>query len=305
MIRAVLLAALVVAALPARADTPGVPPIQPLHPESAPVENPDPAAAAEALRALVSEAAAGPEMAIRPPPPVIDLEPGRNTVVPIARGQLNRLRTPFPRPVLKTASQAETRIEGGVVYVASESPEKITLYLMDEASPDQAMSLTLLPREIPPVDVKLNLRGYEPVAVPVAPAQAETFELEQPYVRTIKTLFRSLAMGEVPQGYGLAQIPGGRHPLMPECRLGSVLVTPAQLLTGHSIMAIVAKVENLTYDEVVTIDEARCGAPNVLAVAAWPRLSLGPGESTELYIAVRRPSQAPTTVRPSVIGGAR
>jgi conjugal transfer pilus assembly protein TraK len=287
------------------AQTPGVP-IRPLQPEAAAAvaTSSDAAAEARALQALVALAGAGPAMEIKPPPPQMTLEAGVNAIIPIARGHLNRLRTPFVRPVLKTASTAQTLIEQGVIYVGSNDNDPITLYIMDESTPDQAMSLTLLPRDLPPVDIRLDLKGYEPVTTPVIAAEAERFELDQPYVRAIKSLFRSLAMGEVPQGYGLSPIGSSGHPLMPQCRFGPVMVTPAQLLTGHSILTLVAKVENLGY-EVVTLDESRCAGPQVLAVAAWPSLTLGPGESTEVYIAVRRPASAPAAVRPSLVGARR
>ncbi|MDD5277740.1 MAG: hypothetical protein PHR16_16885 [Methylovulum sp.] len=37
----------------------------------------------------------------------------------------------------------------------------------------------------------------------------------------------------------------------------------------------------------------------VLAVAAWPKVVLGPNEATELYVVVRRPTDEAVTLRPS------
>ena len=50
-------------------------------------------------------------------------------------------------------------------------------------------------------------------------------------------------------------------------------------------------------------NETACASRNVLAVAAWPRFMLNPGEKTEVYVIVR--AQTPEDhglSRPSLIG---
>jgi conjugal transfer pilus assembly protein TraK len=55
----------------------------------------------------------------------------------------------------------------------------------------------------------------------------------------------------------------------------------------------------------IEFDERACASTQdeVLAVAAWPKVVLKPGESTELYVAVRRKDEAAITVRPSLLNG--
>jgi len=53
----------------------------------------------------------------------------------------------------------------------------------------------------------------------------------------------------------------------------------------------------------IEFDERSCatGKDEVLAVAAWPKVVLRPGESTELYVAVRRSAEQAATLRPSLL----
>ena len=66
-------------------------------------------------------------------------------------------------------------------------------------------------------------------------------------------------------------------------------------------MALVARASNTGFGD-IELDEAACAGPRVLAVAAYPRLRLAPGQETEVYIALRPiPDGSELTQRPSVI----
>ena len=317
----IALVAFLATTLPAAAlaDTTGGLPIRPLQAESgAPATLSDDesisqhiekvhAAVKEAQRNLPAGAAGAPGV---PPPPQITVKPGVHETQTISAKGLNRLRTPFHAPTIKTtarsSSAADTAVDGSVVYVDAFGGEPVSLYIMDKAAPDMAISLTLVPGNVQPVDVKLDVDGYDPALVmpPLESASEDGGSFDQPYVRAITGLFKSLALGEVPQGYGLTPIRDGRHPQMPVCAFGSVMLEPAQLLTGTDILTIVARAENIGYEH-VAINESSCAGASLLAVAAWPRIELAPGEATEVYIAVRRPVATSGSRRPSVIGGAR
>ena len=53
----------------------------------------------------------------------------------------------------------------------------------------------------------------------------------------------------------------------------------------------------------IEFDERACATGNaeVLAVAAWPKVVLRPGEATELYVVVRRSAEQAATLRPSLL----
>jgi conjugal transfer pilus assembly protein TraK len=185
--------------------------------------------------------------------------------------------------------------------VATGSEAPVTLYIADADSPEEALALTLAPRRIPPREVRLLLAGTtgKPRANPGAAAR---WEDAQPYVETLVFAFRDLARNRVPSGYGL------RRPARSErvrCATAGLDATTGQALDGNGLLLLIARVRNTskTHRE---IDERTCtaGTTPVAAVAAWPRLWLGPGEATELYLAVRpRDAERERRDRPSLLGG--
>jgi|GEM_PF-2462917 conjugal transfer pilus assembly protein TraK len=256
------------------------------------------------MRGQVGSNAGDQVSAQRGAPSELRVEPNVNQAVSVARGQLNRFVTPFAAPVVRSSGEAtSTEADGQVVYVATNSQTPITLFIHDEADPLNAISLTLIPRDVPAASVRIRMDGTETASHTIRPldwAGAESFELSQNYVATIRELFRSLAQGEVPSGYGIRSIRGS-HPLMPGCIQPGLEIVPAQEVTGHSIIVVVSRLTNRT-GRTIEFDERQCASDSVLAVAAWPHVELRPGASTELYIAVRRPTAGPANARPSVLG---
>lgn len=233
-------------------------------------------------------------------PGEITIHPGRTEMVQVARNHLNRFVTPFANPEVQSSAQAtSTKVEGSVVYVATASLEPVGLFIVDGDNPANAFSMTLMPREIPPVSMTLNLESYA-----AAPAKSTTSGAagaggESMHVEELRETFRALASGEIPSGYGMRQVTGF-NPNMPECVMPGLRAQPAQEITGANVVVIVSKLTNASGAPQV-VDESRCASDRVLAVAAWPRVELLPGQSTELYIAVRRAAPKPANARPSVL----
>lgn len=281
------------------ASTPAAPPSEPTAPASANV-----------LQQLVRSAPQAPRMRMRPPPAEITLRPGVAEQLPIARNVLNRLVVPFAEPRVRVADDETTTLDdikietqGSVLFVTPPPGDQaVSVFVEDKASPLRSFALTLIPSDIPPVSVTLRLPGGTDTqaAIAPAPAAAQQFERDQPFTAAISGLFRALAQQRLPEGYGLTELRGA-HPLMPECRLPGLRVLPAQFVEGHAIVAIVARVEN-TSSRTIHLDESACGARGVLAVAAWPQVELAPGDRTELYVALARPTAPSGARRPSTIG---
>lgn len=230
------------------------------------------------------------------------LVPGANQIIPIARGHLNRIITPFAHPVVHTTSRAKISTVANVLYVATQAEAPTALYVSPQGHQDVALSLTLLPRSIPPRVLRLRLADRAAAATGQAyhsAPRAGEWERASPYVETIESALRRLAIGEVPPGYGMRSWRAG-DPAM-ACVEPGIDVEAGQTLPGSSFILLVGVATNRT-DERLEIDEASCRYPGLLAVAAWPRASLAPGEHTELYMVVRRPSEArETRARPSLI----
>lgn len=240
------------------------------------------------------------------PPATLTVENGRNTVFSVALYHVNRIITPFRNPEIRTSSTATLTVENGIVYVTTQTEDPIALFIFDKSSPAQAISLTLNPAPVSPVSVTLSLAGYvgsqSSYAVDGNTEQARAWETDSPYVETLKALFKDLAQNKLPQGYSLSPL-NGRSPLMPACAMAGAEVIPMQLIEGAEVTAIVARVTNVTY-QTIEVNEAACRSERLMGAAAWPQTQLAPGQSTELYLALRPQSFVDDAAqRPSVLRG--
>jgi conjugal transfer pilus assembly protein TraK len=237
-------------------------------------------------------------------PQQLQVTPGINELIPIAVGHLNRLVTPFDNPVVTTTSQATTSTKGKIVYVATADETPVTLYITPGDNQDIALSLTLIPKRIPAREIHLSLDNdtYQMLTrlqQQTATTVGKLADKEQDYITTLKKLFRDLGLQKTPPGFSL------REPSQAEsihCQQDRVQIRTGQLLEGQDIIILVGVALN-TGATSIEFDERACAThkDDVLAVAAWPKVVLGPGEATELYIAVRRPVDEATTLRPSLL----
>jgi conjugal transfer pilus assembly protein TraK len=251
--------------------------------------------------AATAEGAPGTDRVLELGPKTVTVEPGTTTIVEVAINHLNRIVTPFAAPQVRTVSTATTQVDGNVVYVATASEEPVALYVTDGQDPQTALSLTLAPRHLPPREIRLQpsggpwrggiARGSPP------PAQA------QPYVEGLVAAFRDLAKNRLPPGQDLRRARRGEGI---RCRQPGLTVTGGQVLDGQRL-AIVTGVARNSGASALELEERSCSAGldgNVLAIAAWPRVWLEPGEATEVFVAVRpRAPDQEQRDRPSLLDG--
>ena len=247
----------------------------------------------------------------------IVVTPGNNVVIPIAQNQPNRLMTPFKNPVLVTADLqggrgddcGEACARGRVVYVTTEQTKPVTVFISEEGREDVAISLTMVPERIAPRQVELLLpkEVMETLRVGAGSAvvgdndEAKAWERSQPYVDMIRQSFRTIALGEVPQGYSLRRANGKDQ--LPFCQQTGLKFNFAngQVLEGHDMTVFVGTMKNIG-KEPVEFNEMRCGYWNVAAVTSYPLKVLRPKQATEVYVAVKREKQRPAgTVRKPLI----
>nr|WP_012728219.1 MobH family relaxase [Escherichia coli]ACQ77678.1 truncated TraI [Escherichia coli] len=199
----------------------------------------------------------------------------------------------------------EVCIKENVVYVATDKQYPVTMFITEKGSEAQALSLTMVPRRIPPREVFLKLDGGVGITGAFANTKAETWEQSQPYVETIRSVFRKIALGEVPQGYTLNRIPAGAA--VPSCAHPGVKVdfSKGQYMMGHHLNVFIGVALNVS-DQPIEFKEALCGSWDVAAVTTWPLNVLEPGQKTEIYVAKKQKrGLAPTSKRPSLLGGAQ
>ncbi|MDO9105798.1 MAG: type-F conjugative transfer system secretin TraK [Methylovulum sp.] len=237
-------------------------------------------------------------------PQYLQVRPGINELMPIALGHLNRLVTPFDNPVVTTTSQATTRTQGKIVYVATADETPVTLYITPGDNQDIALSLTLIPKRIPAREIHLSLDKdtYQVLAKlqqQTTAASGKTADKEQEYITTLKKLFRDLGLQKTPAGFSL------RDPDQAEsihCQQDRVQIRTGQVLEGQELLVLVGVARNTGLSP-VEFDERACATTQdeVLAVAVWPKVVLGAKEATELYVVIRRPADETITLRPSLL----
>lgn len=236
---------------------------------------------------------------------VLTMNPGVNQVIPIATGHPNRIVTPFSTPEVVSTSLSgmgadgecgEVCIKENVVYIATDKEHPVTMFVTEKGTEAQALSITMVPRRIPPREVflKLNDDSLYGGAMAYGNAKAEAWERSQPYIETIRTVFRSLALGDVPKGYSVGKTP--KNAQTPRCDHPSLDVDFAngQFMSGHNISVYIGVAIN-TSNRPVEFKEAWCGNWDVAAVAVWPRNILEPGQRSEVFVAKKRNMSAGKT----------
>jgi conjugal transfer pilus assembly protein TraK len=233
---------------------------------------------------------------------VVTVTPGRNVTIYIAADHLNRIVTPFEDPAIHTVDKAKTRVDGNSLYVSlGKDDGSAAMFITEKGQDDPSISLTLVPKEVSPKEVRLKLDGNWPVTIggAVRPSsRAAKWEQKQPsYMALIEKVLRSTALGEIPQGYNLRDY--FNYDPMVSCRL-PVRIEPRQVLEGNSFMVVISRMTNRSSSPLVVNEEA-CYRPGVRAVVVWPRVRLEPRQTAEVYTVMQRSAPQPPRVRPSVL----
>ncbi|MEA3411303.1 MAG: type-F conjugative transfer system secretin TraK [Pseudomonadota bacterium] len=238
-------------------------------------------------------------------PRVLHMVPGVNEIVPISLGHTNRLVTPFVNPdVHTTVSDAAIDVQHNIVYIATDKTLPVTMYITPHKDESVALSLTLAPRKIPPVQIELKMdAGYG--ATPGSET-ARRWEESKPYIESIRDVMRGIALGEIPQGYVFRET--GAKDILPNCAQPAVGYDfeNGQVLEGYNFVVFVGTATNRGGSN-VEIEERQCATRSTAAVAVWPAYVLGPGQSTEIYVVRRRgeTTRRPRSSRPSLVSANR
>lgn len=231
----------------------------------------------------------------------IVVQPGVNQILPVSLRHINRLVTPFAQPDIKTASVAETKIEGNVVYVVPSDDTPVTMFITEKGETGPSISLTLVPRKVPPMEVTLKFNKDIPMPHNFT-KKAEDWEKAQPYVQTLVSLLRGTAKQMLPPGYNLGK--PLKSDYMPSCEQEGLEFNfeDGQVLQGHNFHVSVGTVKNVTKYDLEFVETA-CADWVVTAVASFPNVVLRPGDTNEIYVVSRKPDPAEPRIRPSLVYG--
>ncbi|MEQ0217857.1 type-F conjugative transfer system secretin TraK [Klebsiella sp. CN_Kp114] len=234
----------------------------------------------------------------------IIVEPGVNTLIPISMGQINRIVTPFERPTIQKLqlNDVKVNVEGNAIYVFTPNPRPVALYVTEKGDESVAISLSLVPQRIAPVQAtlmvsrKLNNAAFTGGASPMMYGGSETkakkWEQKDSYVETVRNILRTIALGDLPPGYALGNLGSGVS--IPNCNFSTGTVQDyirysfkgGQYINGSQFSVIVGVAQN-TGPTTVTVDESLCTHPQMAARALWSRNTLEPGQKTEAYFVLR------------------
>jgi len=261
---------------------------------------------------VVSRPAQAPSVPVETRQDVI-VSSGTNTLIPISKGQINRLVTPFENPQIQTVSDAEISTSGNVIYVTTNAQQPVTMFVTPSDDESVAISLTLFPQEIPPIQANLIFAQSVPggqvttsgnavaTSTSAYSGQAKKWERGQPYMETLRELMRDLALGRLPKGYSFGKLLSGAG--IPACAQPSISFdfSKSQLILGHDFRVFVAVAENVSA-QTVEFDHGSCTHPNRAAISSWPNEVLEPGQKTEVFIVTRVPVETPdSSSRPSLL----
>jgi conjugal transfer pilus assembly protein TraK len=220
-------------------------------------------------------------------PFVLHTRNGVNEIVRLSGRLLNRIATPFVKPVVVDESGSTVKVIGSDVYFMPAGETPIGLYIVDEVNTGQTISLTVVPAyDIPgqSIIVKLeDLRATQNLAL--AAATPEEGEIAQPrasdYTGYVRTLMTQAVRGKI-NGFNPVPLEGGI------ARLGTIEVVPEVAFTG-SVVDIYRYVITNKGAEAIDLVETAFYRKGVKAVSFFPSQSLTPEGSGYVFIMADKP----------------
>lgn len=217
------------------------------------------------------------------PPSLTEIEivTGANLLVPIAVAHLNRIETPFSAPKVRTNSDATIEVEDNVLYILTYDTHPISLFIEETDFPDNRVSLTLIAKKIPPIDIRLTTGSdyLSNVYIDNSPARLKPSKS----ITEIKEIFKALATHKLPTGF--TQYKMNTSMLAPICNQGSLAFNfdDGHLLKGDDKQIFVGKVTNHGLLD-IELNEENCLIDNLIAISFFPLTRLSPAQTTQIYL---------------------
>lgn len=228
------------------------------------------------------------------------LRPGANIMVPVSLGMMNRFETSFNSVSVKTNDDnAVLEVDRGIFYATLNSRNPVNIIVMEEGVPETAVNVTLIPLDVPPALVKLNVamtgsqlqeaftvqqkRKQEEINTQ-ATEEEDQIKRSDRHTERLKEILTTTALGQVPAGFvmssdDIANLPYSyQHP----CDTGMQNTLGQRMIGAREIIDVVLLTNQTTIRQVFR--EESCRGPDTLAVAVMDAASLAPQAKTEVYI---------------------
>ncbi len=218
-------------------------------------------------------------------PFVLHTRNGVNEIVKMSSRLLNRVATPFKKPIIIDTSESVSKIVGSDVYFMPTGDQPIGLFIADSANTSQTVSLTVIPDDaIPGQNLIVKLEDLRTVKSLTGATAAET-QIAQPkandYTSMVRSLLASAAKGTVP-GFTPVPLEGG------VARMDDLSIEPELTFAGSVADIYRYRLSNVGSEPIDLVETAFFRA-GVKAVSFFPRTSLKPGEQSHVFILADKP----------------
>lgn len=229
-------------------------------------------------------------------PQELRVRPGHNELVTVAKGHVNRIVTPFDKPVIRTSSSVELYQEGPDIYLTTPPDEAtVSMFILDAAG-GPAISLSLLPRSVPPREIRLTLEKDNSYFNALRQtATGLPVETDAPYVTAMLGVLTEIAKGQIPTGYRLTDPTPDDHILF-YCPIPASRTELLQVVEGSKWRVGVSRVRNQSH-QAIEVRESDCQAEGRLSSALYPNAVIPAGAEAELYIVIQRDKRTTATQR--------
>lgn len=213
-------------------------------------------------------------------PWVLHTRNGVNEVVKLSSSYLNRIVTPFKKPLIVEMSKSTSKIVGSDVYFLPEGNKPIGLFIIDSENKNQSISLTVTPvSNIPGQNLMVkieDLKVAEDLIGPNSKTKSGIPIKDSDYVSFLRNILASAARGKI-HGFSAVPLEGG------VAQIGDLIVKPDFVFSGSSLDVYRYKIENQS-EKTIDLSETAFYRKGVRAVSFFPLQSLEVNESSYVFI---------------------
>lgn len=209
---------------------------------------------------------------------VVRVGSDRNEIVYVSSVLPNRISTPFaePRSVDQQPGDADISPVGQSLYVTMKPTGKsVALYITGSNPNDPVISLTLVPKEMPPQTIVLQLDKNQ--VETGGSTEATHAPDSNVYTDNIRYVLREAALGKTPEGFSEGPLPTSA------ANIGNVVAYPKVRYSGPTYDIFRYTLVGTSPNDVDLVEDTFY-SDGVRAVSFFPTATLSKGKTTEVFI---------------------
>jgi conjugal transfer pilus assembly protein TraK len=208
---------------------------------------------------------------------VVRVGSDRNEIVYVSSLLPNRISTPFAEP--RSIDQQEADVDfstiGQSLYATMKTGKPVAAYITGANPNDPVISLTLVPKEMPPQTIVLQLDKAQ--AETGGKSESDSAPDNNVYTDHIRYCLREVALGKTPEGFSEGTLPSAA------ANIGNVIAYPKVRYSGPDYDIYRYTILGTTPND-VDLDEGTFYSEGVRAVSFFPTATLRNGKTTEVFI---------------------